>query len=82
MGGLLVLMLIVLIGGVAWKAARRGEAPPEPPKLLDLPSAALEQMLLDGDRLALRTAAEIVVIDVRKGTVLLRLSRSRNGPAP
>lgn len=77
MGGLLVVMLIVLVGGVIWKASRRGDAPPEAPKLVELalpPQSSVEQMTLDGDRLAIRTAQEIVVVDIRKGTILARIA--------
>jgi hypothetical protein len=80
MGGLLVLMLVILIGGVTWKALRRG--PPEPPAatIVDVPLAAgvtVGAMTLDGDRLAVQTGEgdlrEIIVIDTRKGTVISRV---------
>lgn len=83
MGGLLILMLVILIGGVAWKASHRSDAAPEGPKLLDLglsTPASLEQMVLDGDHLALRTASEIVVIDIRKGTILARVKLGGSPP--
>ena len=74
MGGLLVLMLVVLLGGIAYKVATRGDTPPPAPKSLALDGiAAVNQMELDGDRLALNTGSEIIVIDIRKGTVLTRI---------
>ena len=76
MGGLLVLMLMGLIGGIAWKITHRAETPlPNP--LIELGLAAgsqVQTMQLDGDRLALNTGTEIIVIDVRKNTVLSRIS--------
>lgn len=85
MGGLLVLMLVVLIGGIAWKALRR--PPPEPPatNIVDVPlsaGASVASMTLDGDRLAVQTTSngqtEILVLDTRKG---LLISRVRLKPA-
>ncbi|NJM30183.1 MAG: hypothetical protein HC855_08825 [Rhizobiales bacterium] len=76
MGGLLVLMLVVLLGGIAWKIANRGEAPPVEPKemTLNIPAgASVSGMTLDGDRLAVNTGKEIVVFDVKKGQVLARI---------
>jgi hypothetical protein len=75
MGGLLVLMLIVLLGGIGWRIANRGSAPAEPAKVLDLDlsAAGLTQVALEGDRLVLRGASEIVVVDTRLGTVVTRI---------
>lgn len=74
MGGLLVLMLVVLLGGIAYKVATRGEAPPPETKSLSLEGiSTVSQMTLDGDRLALNTGTEIIVIDIRKGTILTRI---------
>ncbi len=76
MGGLLVLMFVVLIGGIAWKVTHRGEAPVPEAKLVELGLPAetkVNQLALDGDRLAIDTGAEIIVVDVRKGTVVSRI---------
>ena len=76
MGGLLVLMFVVLIGGIAWKIANRGEAPPPEAKLIDLGLPAetkVNQLALDGDRLAIDTGTEIIVVDVRKGAIVSRI---------
>lgn len=76
MGGLLVLMLIALIAGIAWKIKTRASAPPAETRLIDLglpEGAAVSQMVLDGDRLAINTGTEIIVVDIRKGNVLSRL---------
>ncbi len=74
MGGLLVLMLVVLLGGIAYKVSTRGEAPPAETKSVTLGGiTTVNQMVLDGDRLALNTGTEIIVIDIRKGTVLTRI---------
>lgn len=76
MGGLLVVMLIVLIGGIAWKVKQRGSAPPEQARLVELglpAGAAVNHVSIDGDRVAVTTAAEIIVVDVRKGAIVARL---------
>jgi hypothetical protein len=76
MGGLLVLMLVGLIGGIIWKASTRTEPPHEGPRVVGAglaPGTAIEDMALDGDRLAIRTTNEIVVIDTRKGSVVSRI---------
>ena len=77
MGGLLVLMLVGLIGGIIWKVTHRAEAPPVEAKLLDLDLASgmqVQAMELDGDRLAINTGREIIVIDIKKNAVISRIS--------
>jgi hypothetical protein len=77
MGGLLVLMLVALIGGIIWKIANKSDPPPVEAKLvsLGLPAGTpVNHMALDGDRLAVNTGKEIIVVDVRKGQVLARIS--------
>jgi hypothetical protein len=77
MGGLLVLMLVGLIGGIAWKVTHRGEMPPPETKLLKLgldAGSAVQAIELDGDRLALNTGQEIIIIDIRKNTVISRIT--------
>jgi hypothetical protein len=79
MGGLLILMLIVLIAGIIWKASRRGEAVPEAPKLINLqlpPGTPAGPFTLDGDRLVLQAGGEIIIVDVKKGTILSRVKLS------
>ena len=76
MGGLLVLMLLGLIGGILWKATHRVEPPPPQAQLINLGLAAgtdAKTMTLDGDRLAINTGAEIIVIDIRKNAVIARI---------
>jgi hypothetical protein len=76
MGGLLLLMFVVLMGGIAWKIAHRGEAPVPEAKLIELGlprETKVNQLALDGDRMAIDTGAEIIVVDVRKGTVISRI---------
>jgi hypothetical protein len=77
MGGLLVLMLVGLIGGIVWKITHRAEAPLPVTQLLDLGLAAgtaVQTMEMAGDRLAINTGAEIIVIDIRKNVVISRIS--------
>ena len=77
MGGLLVLMLVGLIGGIIWKATHREAAPLPQAQMMNLglaPGASVRAMELDGDRLALDTGAEIIIVDIRKNAVLSRIS--------
>jgi len=77
MGGLLVLMLVGLIGGIVWKVTHRTETPPVETKLLNLGLATgiqIQAMEFDGDRVALNTGQEIIVIDIRKNSVISRIS--------
>jgi Family of unknown function (DUF6476) len=80
MGGLLVLMLIVLLGGIAWKATH-SKAPEEPkPSLVEIPApngATIAGVTLDGNTMAIQvvsgTSHEVIVLDTRKGTILSRV---------
>ncbi|MBC8036228.1 MAG: hypothetical protein H7X89_03315 [Rhizobiales bacterium] len=77
MGGLLVLMLVGLIVGIIWKVTHRAETPPPVTQLLDLGLPAgtrIEAMELAGDRLAVNTGIEIIVVDIRKNAVISRIS--------
>ena len=74
MGGLLVLMLVVLVVAIAGRAARRSEAPPETPKIVEVETPdAIADLALDGDRLAIRLSREIIIVDTRKGLILARI---------
>jgi hypothetical protein len=81
MGGLLVIMLVVLLGGIAWKVTR-GKAPEAPPKasLVEIATpagATVAGVTLDGNTLAVHVVAqgthELVVIDTRKGAIVSRV---------
>jgi hypothetical protein len=76
MGGLLVLMFLGLMGGIAWKIAHRDEASPTQEKHIELnlpADANLNRMTLDGDHLAVEAGGEIIVINIRKGAVISRI---------
>jgi hypothetical protein len=81
MGGLLVIMLLVLLGGIAWKVTR-GKAPEAPPKasLVEIATpagATIAGVTLDGNTMAVQVVAggnhEVVVVDTRKGVVVSRV---------
>ena len=78
MSGLPVLMFLALVGGVIWKATNKGakeNAGPPPVIDLGLPAgASVQAMDLDGDRIAINTGSEIVVIDIRKNAVVSRIA--------
>jgi hypothetical protein len=81
MGGLLVIMLLVLLGGIAWKVTR-GKAPEGPAKtsLIEIAApagATIAGVTLDGNTMAVQIVAgashEVVVLDTRKGTIVSRI---------
>jgi hypothetical protein len=76
MGGLLIIMLVVLIGGIIWKANHKTEAPPDVPKIFGAgiaPGTLIDEVTLNGDRLAIRAGGEVVVVDVKKGSIISRV---------
>ncbi|MGE0283251.1 MAG: DUF6476 family protein [Parvibaculaceae bacterium] len=81
MGGLLVIMLLVLLGGIAWKVTR-GKAPEPPPKasLVEIATpagATIAGVTLDGNSMAVHVVAsgahEVVVVDTKKGAIVSRV---------
>jgi hypothetical protein len=76
MGGLLVLMFLATMFGLAWKLKHRWtDPPPPPPPALNLNFSGedVKHMALDGNRLAITAAHEIVVVDVTTGQAILRI---------
>jgi hypothetical protein len=89
MGGLLVLMLVGLIGGILWKAIRKAPVETATPLLvnIDVPAGAkVGQISINGDRAILQVIEngkdEVVVVDVKKGTVVARIRLKETAPAP
>ena len=87
MGGLLVIMLVVLLGGIAWKATR-GKAPEEPPKAslveIGVPAGAtIGSVTLDGNTMAVQVTSggtqEVVVVDTKKGAIVSRVRLKPEG---
>lgn len=87
MGGLLVIMLVALLGGIAWKATR-GKAPEEPPKAslveIGVPAGAtIGAVTLDGNTMAVQVSAggtqEVVVVDTKKGVIVSRVRLKPEG---
>ncbi len=80
MGIILVLLFLTLVGAIIWKAARKPAVPPVlPPSALSLglpPGTDLREAQLDGDRLAINTGREVIVIDLRKNAIISRISAS------
>ncbi len=78
MGIILVLLFLTLVGGIIWKSTRKSEPkPPPPPATLSLvlpEGADIRSAEVDGDRLVLNTGREVIVIDLRKNTILSRIS--------
>ena len=87
MGGLLVLMLVGLLGGIAWKVTRKAPSETTPAQMIDIATpegASVGGITLDGDRMAVHVISganhEIVVVDTRKGVILSRVRLKPPGP--
>ena len=79
MGGLLVIMLLVLLGGIAWKVTR-GKGPEEPPKpnLVEIGApvgATIQGVTLDGNTMAVQVVAGGAWQGRRPGGIPLWISR-------
>jgi hypothetical protein len=78
MGVILLLLFVTLIVAIIWKANHRA-APPPAPQIqslgLGLPQGAeIRSASLNGDRLVVTTATEVIVVDVRKNAIISRIS--------
>jgi hypothetical protein len=76
MGGLLVLMFLATMIGLAWKLKHRWTdpvPPPPPPLNLNFSGDDVKQTVLDGNHLVITATHEIVVIDINSGQALLRI---------
>jgi hypothetical protein len=87
MGGLLVLMLVVLLGGIAWKVSTRAPEEPAKPNLLELATPAgaeVRDIKIEGDRMTVHVvsggAHEIIVVDTRKAQVMSRITLKPQAP--
>lgn len=78
MGVILVLLFLALIATIIWKANRKPVAAPAPEiqsLTLGLPQGTdVRSTSLDGDRLVITTAREVIVVDIRKNAILSRIS--------
>ena len=78
MGVILVLLFLALVATIIWKANRKPVPPPVPQVQtlgIGLPQGAdIRSACLDGDRLVVTTATEVIVVDVKKNAVVSRVS--------
>ena len=78
MGIVLVLLFLAFIAAIIWKANHKAPPKPEPPpQSLNLglpPGAAISSASLDGDRLVITTAHEVIVVDVKKNAIISRIA--------
>ena len=78
MGVILVLLFLALIAAIIWKANRKPAPAPVPQVqslVLGLPQGAdIIATSLDGDRLVITTAREVIVVDLRKNAILSRIA--------
>ena len=78
MGVIMVLLFLLLIGAIIWKATRKPEVKPDPattPVSLGLPQGSeIRSATLDGDRLVIVTATQVFVVDVRKNQLISRVT--------
>ena len=74
MGVVMVLLFLLLIAGIIWKATR----PAPPPVAIDvvmelgIDPAAIHHMQIDGNTLVLATDKELLVVDLKSRKVTLR----------
>jgi hypothetical protein len=80
MGVLLVLMFLGLIGGIVWKFKQRAALPERSGIVgLGLPAAAqIRDAQLTGDKLTINTGAEVFVVEVSTGRILLRVKSGQD----
>ena len=78
MGIILVLLFLTLVGGIIWKSTRKAvpKVDAAPPVIgLGLPDGTdIRSAEIDGDRLVINTGREVIVLDVRKNTILTRVT--------
>ena len=77
MGIILVLLFLALIATIIWKANTKSPPPPPVVQNLDLglsPAADIRSAQLDGDRLVITTAREVIVVDIKKNAILSRIA--------
>ena len=77
MGIMLVVMFLILIGGIIYKIVSKPAKVEFAPAAIDLglaPGEAVQSVALDGDRLAITTGGEIIIIDIRKNIVVSRIA--------
>ena len=78
MGIILVLLFLTLVGGIIWKSTQMSQPKPQaPPAILDLGLPAgteIRHAEIDGDRLVINTGRLVIVIDLRKNTILSRIT--------
>ena len=76
MGVILVLLMIALVAGIVWKATNRKPSALAEAARIDLGLAPGVEILgteLEGDRLAVTTRDQIIVIDLRKRRIEARI---------
>lgn len=78
MGVILVLLFLTLVIAIIWKATRKAEPKPEPgPALIDLglpAGAVIQSAQAAGDRLIISTGQEVIVVDLRRNSIIARIS--------
>ncbi len=77
MGVVLVLLFLTLIAAIIWKSNHKATpAAIAAPQTLNLglpQGSEIRSASLDGDRLVVTTATQVIVVDIRKNTILSRL---------
>ncbi len=67
------MLFVAWIAGIIWKAQnRKVELVPDVVVSLGIDPAAIKQMTLSGNVLALTTDREVVVVDVAKRVIIMR----------
>jgi hypothetical protein len=73
-----IVLVLPFVAAIIWKANHKAPPKPEPPPqnlYLGLPpGAAITSASLDGDRLVITTAHEVIVVDVKKNVIISRIA--------
>ena len=74
LGAVMVLLFVVLIGGIIWKATNRPPPPPAADVVVDLgiDPSSIRHLSLEGGLLAISTDKELLVIDIKSRKVTFR----------
>ncbi len=73
LGLVMILLFLALIGGIIWKATHKVPVGVKDAVMeLGVDPAAIRQLAIDGNNLAIVTDAELLVIDVAKRKIIIR----------
>jgi hypothetical protein len=74
LGAVMILLFVILIGGIIWKATHKAPPPPAADVVVELgiDPASIRHMTMEGGNLAIATDKEIIIVDLKQRKVTLR----------